>query len=468
MFKKTLLALALAGTAVSANAATSVDTSTTDALTISSQGLPATKAVKLVAVANAAGLEALAGTATNEYFKIGLKATDNTVIVAGSRLVVNVTGAFFANPATAIASTADADVDSGDNDETFTVNATDSTSTKLVITLGGTLTIADDDFIRLGNIELITTGSSVKFDTVIETASKVAVSSTASAAQEVAKISDQWSAGVVTDVLTPTTSGVLNNQIDVGDSRKTFVGGVTSDTLTFDVNTIASSVSATPTSVVAKIVGDFTGVKTVTASTNSEAAVTYKVNTGKTEATATYTTTTGTTAAEILNNQTIVTLALYTAASEKVALEVRNFNLDLDAAYTDAESNASSIELLSAANAGSWALNGVSITNEYMPYGPNTAMIIQATSTFNEDASLSISYQNQATGKMVTLTDIGTVKANSVTKLGSIVSDAIMADSGTESGKTRIVYTVNAPTGKVKLFTGFKDTADKDRLGVGQ
>ncbi|TMP45690.1 hypothetical protein CWB96_10930 [Pseudoalteromonas citrea] len=483
MFKKTLLALALTGATTSAFAASTISTDSTTspatAVSISSQGLPATKAVTILTQANVAALEGVTPVAAPAYIKVGLKDADDTVIKSGARLVVNITGAFFATPATVVGGVADGDISgTGTTDtskghgvadaETLTVNTADSTSTKLVLDLAGTgWDVQDGDQLRIGNLELITTGTEVSFDAYFETAAKTKVASTAAPATVVAKIQDQWSAGVVDDVtLASPATGVLNNQIDVGDNRETFVGNVTSDTLTFDVNTITSSVTATPTSVVGKIIGDFTGVKSVSVVTGSSAAITWAINSTKTEATYTYNTATTTTAASLLNSQSVATLALNTVAADKVSLETRSFKMDLDVAFTDAESNAGAKELLAEANAGSWTLNGVTKTVNYMPFGPNTAPIIQATSTFSEDASVSVSYLNGETGKTVTLSDVATAKANSVTKLGSIISAAVLADAGVENMLTRLVVTINAPTGKVELFTAFKDTADKDRLGV--
>jgi hypothetical protein len=480
MFKKTLLAVALSTATLAANAASVIGTSVTAAgtpISISSQGLPATKAVTIAigdGTLTAVELEALSGAAgtTTEYIKVSLKAADDTAIVTGARLVVSVTGAFFANPGTAIAGIADGDMTGTDvgiaDGETIAINGTDSTSTKLVFDLAGTgFGVADGSQIRIGNVALITTGSAVSFSSVFETNSKVAVASTAAAVKVVATITDQWKAGLTGNLAAdPVVASKLDAQIDVGDSRLTFVGGVTSDVLLFDADTISSTVTATATGATLKLKGDFTGVKSVTAVTGADAAVTYAIDTGKTEATFTYTTTSATTAIEALSSLTTYTVALNTVTADKVSLDVRDFTFDADVAYTDAESTPGTLELLGNVGAGSFTLNGVTDTTNYVPFGPNTAVIYQATSTFSEDASLSVSYLNPTTGKMVPLNDIATVTANSVSRLGPTIAAAIIADSGLESGKTRMVVTVNAPTGKVTFFKGFKDTSDKDRLGL--
>jgi hypothetical protein len=448
MFKKTLLALALAGAAVGANAATTI-TNDTGVTAISSQGLPATKATTIK-------------TGGSEGIVLTLKAADNTGIVDTGRLIVNITGAFFANPASATAAVGGALVN-----ETVEIDAAESTSTQLVFDLvknADDWTVIDNDTITVKNLELIVTGTDIKVDTVFQSNTKIDFPTTAGAAKSVAKVSDQWAAGVVNDVtsLTP-TSGKLNNKIDVADNRETFVGGVTSDVLTFDVETSGSG--ATLNDVTVTVAGDFTGVKSVSAVTGADAAVTYAINTAKTEATYTYAAG-ATTAAEVTSDDTAVTFALNTVAADVVSIDARSFTVSVDVDYDDAESVQHNLLVLDKASAGAWSLNGTSSTVEYMPYGPNTQMIFQATSTFSEDAMYDISYLNEATGKMVTLEKVGTIKANSVSKLGDDIAAAVMADSGTTAGKTRLVLSVNAPTGDVVFFHAFKDLSDKDRLGV--
>ncbi len=455
MFKKTLLALALTGAAVAANAATVITTSVPGAQAISAQGLPATKAYTLFNDADNA-LPLTGGSAI-----LTLKAADNTGITDGGRLVVTVSGAFFANPASALAAVGGALVN-----ETVVIDAAESTSTKLVFDLvknADDWTVADNDTISLGNLGLIVTGTDVKFSAVFQSSTKVDFATTAAPAVSVAKVTDQWKAGVVTDVtaLTP-TSGKLNAQIDVGNDRETFTSAATSDVLTFDVETSGSGASLNDVTVTLE--GDFTGVKSVVAANNGSAA--YAINTAKTEATYTYTAVTDTTMTELTTGASAVTFSLNTVAADVVSLDARSFDITVDVDYDDAESAQHNLKVLDDADAGKWSLNGTSLTVEYMPFGPNTQMIVQATSTFDEDAMYDISYLNETTGKMVTLEDVGTIKKSSVSKLGGDIAAAIIADSGMESGKTRFVLSVNAPTGDVAFFTAFKDTADKDRLGT--
>jgi hypothetical protein len=468
MFKKTLLALALTGAAVTASATSLVDTAPGTPVAISSQGLPATKATTLFTAASDVALNGLAGGVGTEYMSVAFKASDASVIVNGSRLVIEIDGAFFADPSTAVATPTAITGAAALGTDDYDIVTADSTSTKLVFALTDANNsiaagLVDDEIVRVGNFDLIVTGTTVSTKAYIETASKVKVASTEGSLVSIATVSNQWVAGVVDDVasLTP-TSGKLNAKIDVGDDRETFESAATSDTLTFDVNTQGSG--ATLNDVTVTIEGDFTGVKSVVAANNGSA--TYAINSAKTEATYTYTGATDTTMAELTANQSVVTFSLNTAAADVVSLDARSFDMTLDIDYDDAESVQHNLLILDDVDAGKWDLNGTTHTVEYMPYGPNTQVIFQATSTFDEDVTYDISYLNEDSGKMVTLEDVGTIGKMSVSKLGGDIAAAIMADAGTTSGKTRVILSVNAPTGDVEFFTAFKDTNDADRLGI--
>lgn len=346
----------------------------------------------------------------------------------------------------------------------LTVDAASSTSTKLVFDLSvantGDWTVADADTITLDNIELILDGDSISVASVFTTASDVAVSSTAAPAVEVGVVVDQWVAGVVTDLddASP-TSGELDDQIDVGDDRETLVGGA-SDDLTFDVNTQGSG--ATLVNAEVTISGDFTGVASVVAANNGSA--TYDINSTNTEATYTYTTSTDTTVAEVTANASVVTFTVATG-DDAVSLDARSYTIDLDVNYTDVEATAGEITLLDGADAGNWSLNGSTDSLDYFPFGPNTQPIWHATSSFDEDVMYDIEYLTTS-GTMKTIANVGTIYANAVTKLGVEIADAIIADSGEASGKTKVTLSVNAPSGDVVYFHAFKDLNDADRLGL--
>lgn len=475
MFKKSLLALALAGVAASASAQIAVESAVQ---TISTQGLPATKITTLFSATDA--------TDATKTLELTLVDADNSAFASGSKLVLELDGALFQNntvTAAHYASTPNTATTAATAETTtFTVDTANSTSSRLVLTLGGggdfDLTNSFDQ-IRLANMSVITSADAVSLKASLWSSTGAPIGSTTSAVTKIAELKDQWKAGVVQDVTATTAvSGALDAKIDVANARKTFVGTAATtytDVLTFDIENLvdyANSTAAKPSSVTATLKGDFSGIKSIASTTaTSTAAVTWTINSSKTEASATFTGTAvaadaTTSAYEVTSNSTAASVVVYNGTDSAVAaIAERSFTLNVDTKYTAIEGTGSATILADAA-AGSWALNSSSDNISYMPFGPNTAPIIQATSEFSEDALLSVSYLNPTTGKYVELSNIATVKANSVTVLGKTISEAVLTDFGGETLKTKLKLNVNAPTGKVVFFKAFKDTADKDRLGV--
>lgn len=456
MFKKSLLALALSSVALSASAASVLTTSNTDSapFSISNQGLPATKAITLVPSATAAS-----------KLNLTLKAADNALIQTGGKLYLDITGGLFLTPASALATisssnTGGLDQTDGTNGEKLTVNTTKSTSTRLVFDMAkdgtGDWTVAESDVILFKELAIIASTSEVSFSAVFAgpTADSPIQTSTAAPSLKTATTADQWKVTIASDT-------DLDAQIDVGNDRKTFVGtntaAKTTDTLVINVTTIpATSNDATVVSAKVTVNGDFTGVKTVGG---------FAIATDKKSASKTLTTTTTPAAAAYLAaGDDTVTLTLETDSAKVVALDERSFDVDVTVTHTTDKTFAAASKMA----AGKWELNGVTNVTNYMPFGPNTAPIVQVTSQFAKDAAVNLSYLNTVTGKWVDLGDsvLPVVKANDVTKLGASIASAIMADSGLASGKTKFTLFINAPTNTVTVFEAFKDTADKDRLGT--
>ena len=160
-------------------------------------------------------------------------------------------------------------------------------------------------------------------------------------------------------------------------------------------------------------------------------------------------------------------------------LAEQNFTVDVDFAFTDHGTDANPGNVAGAvagttntqtgAAAGSWTLNGANVTIPYMPFGPNTKVIMRATNTGTQTGALTVQYmlEGVSTGWesiSVPVTDL----APGVTDIRDLVMDAIIADAGVESGKVAIDITVNAPGEDITVFAAYnvKNSAD-DRGFVG-
>jgi hypothetical protein len=122
---------------------------------------------------------------------------------------------------------------------------------------------------------------------------------------------------------------------------------------------------------------------------------------------------------------------------------------------------------------GEWTLNGSIVTIPYMPFGPNTKVILRHTSTSNQVGDITVRYilEDMDPSDGDNWVSVGTVEtdvANGVLNITSQVMDAIVADAGVEQGKVAIEITTNVPAEDVTVFAAYnvKNSAD-DRGFVG-
>jgi hypothetical protein len=422
MFKKTLIALALTTAAMSATATTLETVGNATATTphsISFQTLTAAKTTTLADIA------------------IVLDIDDAAVLVDGAKMTVTLTGAVFNSGVPAIDDT----LGTSTADAVAPTNA-GSSVTYTLTTLNGYL---DGQTIQLDGLPIIldSVNSDVTATVSFTTAGGAALSGT-SASLKVATVANEWSVAVAK----------LDARIDVADDRETFVGGLTADTLGFTFKDIDTA-GAVIVDYTVTITGDFTNIATVTG---------YTINTAKTEAKQTITPQN----VNDLAGEAALANAVFNIVSgaNAVSLSEENYTAAIEVKY----STNKTLSLLAAVadNAGGFELNSTSTSINYAPFGPNTQLILNATSTFAEDASVDVTYVSPVTNLPVTLTDIGTAAAKSVTKLGDIVSAAILNEEGITSGKTSLTLSVNAPEGNVTFFAGFKDTVSGSRMALEQ
>ncbi|REL26113.1 hypothetical protein DXX93_05665 [Thalassotalea euphylliae] len=432
MFKKSLIALALAGAAMSANAANTIDTTNDKnaAHKISAESLTAAR------------------TTTVPSVDVVLDDAFDSLLVNGAKLVITVNGAVFN-------SSADSSSLNISGEFTTTSGADANTGTTLTYVLASKSgTVADGDKISIPALPVILNESSTKVSYTVSflTSGDAATPGTTTASTEVATVVQEWSLAF----------DKLDAKINVEDDRETFVGtgdAQTSDVLTLKFGDVNTTGGAALSSVEVVIKGDFTDIVSVKDGFNND----YVINNAKTTATFTYLESAAPlTAADLNTIDTDVTLTVK-SGDDAVELKEQEFKVDATIKYNTNQS----IELASDAAAGAWTLNSTSTTLNYAPFGPNTQLIVNATSKFDAAASVDVTYIKDD-GKPETLTDIGMVAPNAVTKLGDIISDAIIADTGSDRGKTTITVSVNAPEGDVSFFTGFKDLTDGSRMELQQ
>ena len=424
MFKKTLLAAALAASAFGANAALTVTTTSAD---ISSQGLPLTKAYELASV------------------EVTLSASELSALTDGSKLRLVFTGAFVASAPTGTTAY-------GDNSTTSTATpafgAAVATSTTIVVPISTAPTSTGaqiaGDTITVNTIPLLLSsaavGSKVNVTASILTSSDVEFTSTRSASTEAAEVVEQFKAVV--------TSGA-DAKIDVANARLTFESKAKTDTIVLTGTTTGTGATAVSATVTVK--GDFTDdIASLSDGTNN-----YVINTAKSEAAYTYTTSSTPSVSTFLGGATTLTATV----DGLDAIAPRAFTTSVGLSYTDAETAARTQALATDAASGSWTLNGDGGKISFLPFGSEFSQSVTITNTGKVDGEITVDWFSDGNTATTPLTAVAT--ANSVTDISAELRAKAAAAGIT--GNAALNFVVNSPLGDIQIDALYYSKSDKDR-----
>jgi hypothetical protein len=463
MFKKTLLALAVAATSTTALAAADIKTNTVNRV-ISSEGSASLTKVEANVVEVVLGAEYAVGDILTFTF------SGADLDVSGSTLPVSVTPVL------------------KDTNDTMTLGLLSSTATTLTYrvteltydgltdetTVGAKVTFAAGDLLFTASSVLASGAATVVYAAETSTGIDIDQSATKGTAS-IFSVASQFSGSVTSD---------LDAVIDVNVQRLAFEGSSVVDTITLTPkNTTATTgtpsitydYQATPTKYTYTIDGDFAfldtdadkdGVQTtkVTTSVGSVKSITSSAITVEHTATAPVTIS--------------IDVSGKTATKADAALATQTFTADIDVAYTDhgtdsdpstvTGSKAGAKNLANNAAAGEWTLNGANVTIPYIPFGDDVAVIMRATNTGTQTGDLTVRYMLEGVDTewqeiSVSVADL----APGVTNIRDAVMDAIESDAGTSKGKVAIDLTVNAPSNDITVYAAYKVLSEKDRGFVG-
>ncbi|WP_124748942.1 hypothetical protein [Alteromonas facilis] len=470
MFKKSIVALAVAGIAGNALAAADLAGGVTTR-TVSVEGV--TTATKVAAPAVSITLGA-------EY-------------TVGDILTLTFTGADLDTTALP-ASLNPTLVDGADTMTLGLLNATTTQATYRVTeltydglnaetTIGATVDFTAETHLIFDKADLLASGS-VSATYAAETSTGVALDTPAGTDGTAVLLDtqDQFSASVTT---------AFDATIDVNQNRLAFDDGtgVTTDGIVITpVNDAAGVVyDATPTNMIYTIYGDWSILDddpdTAGVQLNNAAAITI-VGGG---------TLTSVDAEKIIVEHAGVAAqtvtvdvsddALTAGAVAPAALAEQDFTVDVEVEFTDHGTDSDSTNvagavagdsaLLSGGAAGDWGLNGSVVEVPYVPFGPVTQPIIRHTNTGTQTGDITLRYMVE--GEHTAWQDAGllvSAAAPGVRNLLSEVSSTLATegyDAATTGFKVALEFTTNVPNGDVTMTVGakFSNQVDTDRLTVG-
>lgn len=308
---------------------------------------------------------------------------------------------------------------------------------------------ADEGALQFINLPVIfadaAKGSSV--NVVAELLTSTGVSLGKSAVKPVATLTNQFS------VKTKDTTGKLNADIDVAQERKYFADATkqAKDVLTLDFGNIGGD--ADPTEAVVTLYGDFNGLKSVTDGSGNK----YVVNATKTEAMFEF---------DAATTPSVTTL-IQGAGDYEVTFEVdgettlteRGFSFSVDLEYDDGENASRDLKLANKATAGSWNLNGDSAYISFLPFGPAYSQSVTVTNKGKVEGEISVDWFFNGTVKTTKLT--AKAKPEAVTDISSELRSIAAANGIVGNAALNIV--INSPDGQITVDALYYSKADKDR-----
>ena len=291
----------------------------------------------------------------------------------------------------------------------------------------------------------VTVSSVGKVDTV-EGAKSVDASTTPAT---VATFSTQFAASVKTKF------GAA--KIDVNESRKKFVGGSLSDTMIVSTtNSAAATGSATPAATAPGVYvlnGDFTFLDADGDGKlgSKDGSITSDGGTVK--------------VAEDFMSATVTassfstgTFGITVTNAADTVIPAQAFTIDADVSYT-VGAVAGAKELLDAASAGSWVLNGAQVNVPFLPFGTQYSQSVTVSNTSSQAGGVDLVVYSG--GSTVEFEGVATVGAKGVTDISQAVRDAV-ATIG--NGNYSIDVIVNAPETAIEVTAVYYSKADGDRL----
>jgi len=455
MFKKSLLALALASTAFSGVVSAATTLADVNEV-VSIQG----------------STNALFVTLADQVYTAG--ATTDTIV--GGSVVITVTGGALVDDS-ALAPTL-TDTNGGAGTTIYTYDDTNSTSTSLIFTVSVAASDAAD-VITLSNVRFTTasvlaassiTTSYTSFNAggaviVGATAIQDANKTRATISNEFNLITDAAAGAVAPFAGATTNEKLLDGIIDVNEARTEFTAAtadssVTQDLLVFSFEDITTDINnVDPSELTVTMSGDFSYLD----ADGDDAIDTGAVVAGLFEAVALSSDkmTLTLTDTDPANGQTDYSIELDAdAEGDSVLIGTNTYTYSVTAEYADALAAESDVVVTTGNSAGEWVLNGSSDDIAFLPFGSDYAQSITVTNSGATSGAITVDLI--ANGMTYSKVLVGEAAAKTVNNISKEVADFAAASGIT--GNANIVIVVNAPSGDIAVKGLYYHKPTQDRV----
>lgn len=455
IFKKSLIALALAGVSTGAMAATVVPDSVVNASTEWAANVSAGTAAAPLNQVTADDFVVTLGTAYTAGDLLTFTFTGTGINQASIPTTLNIMDT--TNNAGTIGWISNTVNTAGNTEVVYRVTSVDTAHN----TNGGKITFSGVEFApnKLGNGISVSFAAKTSDGTAIDTAGGVARTA------QLVRVGSQFASVSVG------APAALNAVIDVAKSRTQFTSGVTPVTASFTVAPSSYLVGTVPTPFVATTYGATAGDVTYTLTGDFgwmldkndavDAAVVTFTDAGCTvtpaEVTATKIVAKCAAGASFAPSFTI-------AANNKVAIPAQGFSVTANQAYSVGP--VAGVAELSR-SAGTWSLNGSNVEVAYMPYASNISQVINVTNRSSQTGDVSVVAIAQD-GKKYDLGVVAQSKAGTILPIAGPIKTALEAKVGAITSTQRFALQIvtNAPEAAVEVYSAYNVGSTGARLVV--
>lgn len=154
-----------------------------------------------------------------------------------------------------------------------------------------------------------------------------------------------------------------------------------------------------------------------------------------------------------------------------VALNANSFKADATFTYTTNGGTTGQTEAgLTDAAAGSWSLNGSSVFVPYMVYGTlsgvNFSQVVTVANNSAVEGDISVDVYAEDGTTLLSNEKVGVAKAYSTTNVAGAIRTALKDKKAFENGKVSLRVVTNVPEDSVSVYSAYTDVASRERAIV--
>jgi hypothetical protein len=159
------------------------------------------------------------------------------------------------------------------------------------------------------------------------------------------------------------------------------------------------------------------------------------------------------------------TLVIAPDAASETIIPDQKFTVSAELEYAAGAANAEGTVSFSAVNAGQWSLNGASVHIPYMPYGDNITQVINLNNAGSQEGDITVEGFDRAGNKFGPVF-VGSAVKNSQVSLAQGIKDALTTAGISANERVSLKLVVNVPATDVTVYSAYNTNGNGARLVV--